>query len=945
MRKKFTGMMITLKKRMICTSHDDTHEYQYLMYGHYDGADIACTNQWYQLRPKGVANRGGNIDVGDSFWDKYTLKLYFPEWERCEKLEKEGFAYNIWEELGTYEKHTKECDKLLEQFPFLSIAMINLSKMCVLLEDDLISKMQTVITEAAELAAVDLKQIHCAIMPSIGYADFVLLFLSNNLKNVITVLDNLRSTVVCNGKKEYAMLSNSYAISGFSRVGLKNLHNLKGLEDIKLSIRINLRDGISASQFKKEFDKELSPILKDYNGKKGLIDLYQVFGNSDCLILSDVPFDFFIPLYYDNRLLNPAHPLFDSYIQHTRSSIRIKTELTEETMKAPLFDSESKKIYELHQRKCQDLVKCLRKFANDWELPIRPINGLQTVMKAYLSLVQFSHCFDTEKIVGNAFDAVADNVDRTLEIIDENPDNCYEYVDQMIRSLNIFREKVEDYLADLRRSDRLFIEGQPLSHPSVGSATKLLFFYNQYINDMAEKLLETEENTQGKRFSFLVTSGGCDVTTACDLFSYMNPLEEIKHSLVIIKIPEMSLYDFRGTMFRLLHECLHFCGERKRELRLEKFSGSLSSNSAQVISNHLKSSIENHLDGINNLLKKYYPEEERNQIQERIKQIIQEETETLQKSIEKNLFSKLIKKLPKENYLLYGRNIYFTVSEILKEIIWFRSKTDAGDSFLHFVYREFMSCQKRTADLLILCLKEYSVYFSIANELKESSVQKLKMEKEGLLDREEEELIRDSFTDYTESAVFEENIFYTEEDEHISVDDVIFEFQDLFKECFADCLAAKILSLPIEDFLLCFLYETWDYRKAFRDPFRIAVELKVLYGVSEKLTPQMRQEITDKMAHWKKCGFQYQRNEGYAEEACDWVDSLLETYNQTGGYSYAGMNYVEEYLKEILDCYHDFSLKLPVYFTEVNKWSNMNSTEELYQLLEKVISTWKNIAE
>ena len=74
----FNGMLITLKKRISCISQDDTRDYQYMMFGHYDGMDIHCTREWYQLRPKGVCERAGNIIIGDTLQDKYTLKLYMP---------------------------------------------------------------------------------------------------------------------------------------------------------------------------------------------------------------------------------------------------------------------------------------------------------------------------------------------------------------------------------------------------------------------------------------------------------------------------------------------------------------------------------------------------------------------------------------------------------------------------------------------------------------------------------------------------------------------------------------------------------------------------------------------------------------------------------------------------------------------------------------------------
>lgn len=321
----FMGMMITLKKRMMCIDEDDTNKYQYLMFGHYDGMDISCTNQWYRLRPKGVEDNGGNVDIKDCFWDKYTLKLYFPEENVCNELEKEGFSYGLWKKIGYYYDNNLECKEILGQYPFISVVMVNLSEECVGTETDLMNKMKCVIQKAVSEAGNKLEDIHCVIMPSIGYADFVLLFLSNQLKKVIHVLDSLRKERVWQKERAYAMLSNSYAVSGFARAGVDRLGQENCLDDAKLSIRVNLRDGVSASQFRKFFDAEIGKIMsetdiKDINGHR---ELYQMFGNSDCLVLSDMPFDFFIPLYYDNKLLNPGHELFRRYIQHMRSSIRV----------------------------------------------------------------------------------------------------------------------------------------------------------------------------------------------------------------------------------------------------------------------------------------------------------------------------------------------------------------------------------------------------------------------------------------------------------------------------------------------------------------------------------------------------------------------------------------------------------------------------------------------
>lgn len=945
MDKKFNGMMITLKKRMVCINQDDTKEYRYLMFGHYDGMDIVCTDQWYQLRPKGVAASGGSVDIGDDFGDKYTLKLYFPDLECCQRLEHIGFVYDIWQKLGCYNSDLEEHNKILEQFPFISVAMINLSEKHVKIQHNLIETMQSAIARAAGETGVDLSEIHCAIMPSVGYADFVLLFLSNNLKKVIAILDYLRKERIDDEGKSYAMLSNSYAISGFAKEGLNNLHKLPHLDEVKLSIRVNLRDGVSASKFKSYFDNELDKIFKDKGiGKEEqFTELYQVFGNSDCLILSDMPFDFFVPLFYDGNLLNPKHELFEKYIQHTRSSVRVGID-TEEGFR-PL-DSDTSRTYREYQQEFQNLIDILKKFVKEQDIPIRGVNGLQTVMKAYLSLVQFSHCFDIKEVIGAAFKAMSANVKKTLEIIKdlEDAEEACWYSEQMMAALKIFREKIEDYLADLRRSDRLFIEGQSLSHPSIGSATKLLFFYNHYINDMAASLVETEESEEKPQFTFVVTSGGCDVTTAYDLFSYLDPADEVACSLIIISVPEMSLYDFRGTMFRLLHECYHFCGERMRADRQIAFLNSLSANSAVIISNGLGDSlIEKLKKDIFKSMKYRFSHKDEISIEEQCRQIVAKRIDELQQNLKSDIFQRMrngFDELSKE--MLYGRNLYPAATEYLKDVIWNSGELVDEGSFLRHTYHKFLCCQKDVAQDLVSFLKGQSVPFSEANIWKETSTYKLAKEKDSEFDREEEQLIRAILGYYTDGNSFETSLVNIGPQDIVTLGEVIGNLQDLFKECFADCMAAEVLKLPVEDFILCFLYETWNYKKAFPDTFRIAIELKVCFGIQGKLGEPVRQKIKRKVQHWEQSGFQYQRHSnGYIECVCDWLDKLLEEYEGTERLHYAGIKYVEEYLQKGLDFYREKSFKD---IQEISHLTNMNSVEDTYQLLKKVTGAWQDIA-
>lgn len=124
-----------------------------------------------------------------------------------------------------------------------------------------------------------------------------------------------------------------------------------------------------------------------------------------------------------------------------------------------------------------------------------------------------------------------------------------------------------DFVADLLRSDKPFIEGNTLSHPAIGSATKILFAYTAILNKIAESMSDNDQ-----RMIFLVISGGADATTAIDLFAFVREdkisKEKNMKKPVLIVVPEKGLYDIKGTLFRLFHECMHYCGER---LRMERY--------------------------------------------------------------------------------------------------------------------------------------------------------------------------------------------------------------------------------------------------------------------------------------------------------------------------------------------------------------------------------------
>jgi len=945
----FTGMMITLKKRMTCMERDDTEQYHYMIFGHYDGMDIHCVDQWYQLRPKGVEE---NINISDDFLDKYTLKLYMPNPNIRENLEKQGFAYHLWKKIGY---HSSECREIFKRYPFISVAVANLSKRYVQNNNEMLENITKSIKEAAEKRAIALDEIHCAVMPSIGYEDFALLFLSDNPQKVISILDILRGKQMKGQDNRYPMLANSYVISGFAKEGLERLDKLS-LYNVKLSIRINLKEGVSAVQFQRDFDVKIMEEsgVKTQDFDKNKTKLYQMFGNSDCLILSDMPFDYFIPLFYDGRLLNPGNELFKKYIRNIRSSIcvEVDTEALEQEV-----SEDVRKISQEYQELFKELIEMLKRVVENYQKPMRSVNSLQIIMKLFLNLVKESHCFDVERIIGKAFRVLKDNVEKTIFKIDslgrEKDKLSYlsdegieaakaEIIDNLLSAVKIFCERVGSYLADMQRSDRSFIEGQSLSHPSIGSATKLLFFYNQYINDMARKLVRTEKESK-ESYTFIVMSGKCDVTNAIDVFSYLDPAENDGQWLIIIDISERSLYDVKGTMFRLLHECLHYCGERKRRERYAYLVKSFSSYSAWALCRLMQNSLWGHVDErILYSLQYHMPSGDWEDIRDQSYETVRQYLKNTQIELAEEMRQRIQKSRDVEDYELYGRYLSFAIKDVIdeEEIFQFNRKET---SYFAYTYQKYMECQIKVAEDIKYFLKKKNMFFSGANILKKTAEDKLAELQDGKYDPEEEQVLQVIFEVYMGNQILDKEKASLDPIDATTAFYTLENLRDAMRELYADCMAAIILKFSVEDFILGFICETWDIETAFPrtvlETLRLGSEMKKLYGVEKKLTENERKKIGEKMHYWIERGFQYCRTEEYVERLCDRLDEIL--YEYASEYNEGCRTAVESYFD---DCRKLFQT---VEFEEAQKisgLSDMQSADELYRLLEEINKFWRQLA-
>lgn len=924
------GVSLILKRRKLYTITDDlTSDYNVL--GYYDQLVIKHITEWRDWSP----TQTEGLSINDNFIDKYTIKGYFPR-QRIQKrlYEKLDFDFEVWKENK-------------DNYPFVVASVINLSgeylKKCQ--DADIYQKLCQSLREQAGKSMPDLdwKNLHCAVLQTIGFSDFVILLKTDNLSRAMDFCENIRLIKY----KEENCISNIYTFEAFKEQGLGNL-NGKNSQPFDLSVRVTLRPGITASSFLHYFEEQLWLYLESKNVSKTaniFKGRYRIIGDADCLISLHISLADFLPLYFRNgsvpMLLNPDHELFKTYICDLKTELQRVEKGAKGSKYLPPNTSKVEEYRKLFVKIIDKIEKCIKAY----NVPVRIIYGLQNVMKQFLELIQSEHCFDVEKLVGEVFKSLLRCIEPDilylgLEKGEEIPKqgDAYERIGNMIEALNIFREYVGDYLSDIQRSDSLFWEGRSLRHPSIGSATKLLFFYNSFLNKVKDILCTENEN-----YSFLVTSGGTDQTEAIDLFDYQD-INEKNVSLLILKIPEASLYDVSGSLFKLLHELLHFCGNRLRMERAEDVMHIIKLYIAGGISRILKKDQElMYNEGVIDSLERYLSFEKMTKISKTWKHQLNCQTEYLKRKIEKEIDEVVREKCPLENekeILFYGKNLYSSFLKFYEEEIFCLQFGD--NSLLWSIYNDFMEFQKIMADNMKEILLENGILFSNVdlyladwNSKKENSI-------DDML------IIQDLFKiclGAKESYLSNPELVVADDD-RVVLETFMSIMESVFKECFADCMAAKILHMEMEDFIMAFITEERNEKNAFPDNYagilRMQIDFAFLYGIEGCLSRENEERVKKAVERKKSMGFDYIED---AEKIITQLNRVLDTKEQNDDIKEIKTcvcRYLEKCRQdwENNNIFNDVKEMQKIYATTL-----MKNKDDIYAFLDDVSKQWISFAE
>lgn len=529
---EFEGIMFTLKKRRpqnfksdrTKDSASDNDCCNYSIFGYYDGLAIAYVNKWYQYRPMGVAHRCGYVQHDQPFADVYTIKCVFPEQQL---MQNKNFSFDEWKKVGmdaafTSDPNDQFVSALIQSNPFICVSSIHLSEAFVKNGMDLCEMTRKVMEHVqceADKRNWNLKKLHCAVFPTIGFSDYVIVFLADNFEKPAELISAMR---VWTENEQRVVVSNCYTLCGVHRGFrvtadiLQRAVDSKGEYQVRVVAKFALREGVSGDAFHAALKKEILQKVKEVLGKNGgdgngiiseqglekeLETYYKTFGNVDTVIMPNICLEAYLCLYMDEKF-DPDKQLFNHYIAGTRTGIRIVKKLPSGMEEILPSDTEGSGMpgmgeqaegqssnvasvieQEIHD-KWKKFVKEFERRLREHHCALRTSRAFEQIIQRYYNIADTTHGFDIRESMQHFLDVVFDDILLSFQCGDVETRD-------VLHAADLFRDLVGDYVADLLRSDKPFIEGNALAHPAIGSGTKMLFAYTTIMNAMSHLLQES----------------------------------------------------------------------------------------------------------------------------------------------------------------------------------------------------------------------------------------------------------------------------------------------------------------------------------------------------------------------------------------------------------------------------------------------------------------------
>lgn len=576
------GLQISLVKYALAEQRNSGSE-KYIL-GYFDAVEIQPITNWLDFSP-GKASTSFESRI----ISRYQIKLLFPQAEVCNTLEQRGCYSSVWE---------NPCDNsFFNENPCVSVILVNLTDQFKRWGTEPFAHWNAygnVLERFGELIdslriKEKLQAAYTCILPSVGYSDYCILLAGKSWDTAFELTQGLHrikwTTCEENGKgvQRYSqhadavpLLSTDYMIPVF-HAG-ENV-DFDSIPSYSLAAHVNLAPGISMEELAQEFPS---------------ITVKQVSGTSDCILEAGPGHQEQLQLLKYLISLNPSSGSKSLFIS-TRAVLQKELvynpdsattqhisnwDRSGESKSGKVTTDESTPDDESTSEKCIDelwrVVERYAAVAKAERRHLRQVQAVKEIIATVKNICKEGHNSSLWLVMQPFLEDFTYDLCTLVQAVEnrkgEKEDRLI-WFGQIDFALTAFRNYFGSFIADITRSDCFFMETEQYDHASISSATSLILGYNRLINGFSKDVCKLGDSTANLRYSFIVTSGGCDRTETINLFPHLTP-EEGKNGITenrlpfLVQMSEMGLFDCGGTVLRLFHECSHYCGDRARKQRL-----------------------------------------------------------------------------------------------------------------------------------------------------------------------------------------------------------------------------------------------------------------------------------------------------------------------------------------------------------------------------------------
>lgn len=526
----------------------------FFVFGYYDVLEIARATKWMDFAPS------PRLKDYNNYSHEIIVKLVKPPYSaELESEEKSSPAISFSQIESLAEKGS------VEGKPLLTVAFLRYSRYQYIHTNTFFELTKETNIELAKIfeECPDPDRPIFAVYPTLGFMDAAAVFLSNNYTFISQAISLLKE------KKDFLYTSYIVPCVSTNRQGWGKINDL----DTRMAITGALKQGKSPEDFFTVFSSELF--------KKPPTKFYETFGSVDVQALPDTDVLSLIPLILKSNSNNCNNALsrpFGDVLSLSDTSVLMKrkrkSDLTEGKPKQFMLHSEaehasndSRRSDEEHmqlEKDFHDMLNTISTYKKDSYITPRNIEGLRSMACFYFDITHSPHSFDIREIMDSALQALIKNIEVSPSVAVDMKALPKSFTpDKLNDSILVFRDTFTDLMNDYARAERRMFECRWLKHPSTASNSKLILAYHLFLRDVS-RLFKSNS-----KYDFLTVSGGVDkVVTDC-LFHYVHTEEddEKEHRIIILRIPEQSLYYPSATIYHILHEYFHFAGKRERRLR------------------------------------------------------------------------------------------------------------------------------------------------------------------------------------------------------------------------------------------------------------------------------------------------------------------------------------------------------------------------------------------